>query len=141
LQGDVSKMQLIVTNLLTNATKFCAGATVSVSVQLEKDAASSASSPLRTLRVDVADRGPGLTEAQCVTIFRPYEHAASSQGGGAGIGLHLSREFARAMGGDLTVESTPGEGATCVPTALACMCRSCVCAPETHVHVACLRGI
>ncbi len=94
--------------------------------------------PLPLLRVVVADRGPGLSPEQCERIFEPYTRgtllvrgtqccccdaraalshvlcaALHLQHRGTGIGLRLSREFARAMGGDVTVQSTPGVGSMC----------------------------
>ena len=66
------------------------------------------------LRVDVADCGEGLSSEDCERVFKPFERAAPDKGGGAGLGLHISRAFARAMGGDVTVQSAPGVGSTCV---------------------------
>ncbi len=63
------------------------------------------------VKVTVADNGPGLTQEQQSAVFDKFERLGRSADGGSGLGLYISRRIARAMGGDLTVESTPGEGA------------------------------
>jgi signal transduction histidine kinase len=62
-------------------------------------------------RVIVADQGPGLDEAQKARVFEKFERLGRSGDGGSGLGLYISRRLARAMGGDLTVETAPGQGA------------------------------
>ncbi|MDZ4306566.1 HAMP domain-containing sensor histidine kinase, partial [Allopontixanthobacter sp.] len=62
-------------------------------------------------RVTVADNGPGLTPEQQAVVFEKFERLGRSGDGGSGLGLYISRRIARAMGGDLTVESSPGSGA------------------------------
>ncbi len=59
----------------------------------------------------VADEGPGISEEQQGRIFEKFERLGRSGDGGSGLGLYISRSLARAMGGDLTVESAPGQGA------------------------------
>jgi len=62
-------------------------------------------------QVIVADQGPGLDVDQQTRIFEKFERLGRSGDGGSGLGLYISRRLARAMGGDLTVESAPGQGA------------------------------
>lgn len=63
-------------------------------------------------RVIVADQGPGLNPDQQTRVFEKFERLGrSGEDGGSGLGLYISRRLARAMGGDLTVESAPGQGA------------------------------
>ncbi|MEJ2458719.1 MAG: ATP-binding protein, partial [Novosphingobium sp.] len=62
-------------------------------------------------RVIVADQGPGLSQEQQARVFEKYERLGRSGDGGTGLGLYISRSLARAMGGELTVESAPGQGA------------------------------
>ncbi|WP_254514650.1 sensor histidine kinase KdpD [Novosphingobium sp. G106] len=62
-------------------------------------------------RVIVADQGPGLSEADQARVFEKFERLGRSGDGGSGLGLYISRRLARAMGGDLTVEAAPGQGA------------------------------
>lgn len=62
-------------------------------------------------RVTVADNGPGLTPEQQAVVFEKFERLGRTGDGGSGLGLYISRRIARAMGGELSVESAPGEGA------------------------------
>jgi signal transduction histidine kinase len=62
-------------------------------------------------RVIVADQGEGLSEAQQARIFDKFERLGRTGDGGSGLGLYISRRLARAMDGELTVESAPGQGA------------------------------
>jgi len=62
-------------------------------------------------RVTVADEGLGMSAEQQARIFDKFERLGRSGDGGSGLGLYISRRLARAMGGDLTVDSTEGQGA------------------------------
>ena len=63
-------------------------------------------------RLIVADQGPGLSDVQQLKVFEKFERLGrSGEDGGSGLGLYISRRLARAMGGDLLVESAPGQGA------------------------------
>ncbi|MEO5597958.1 MAG: HAMP domain-containing sensor histidine kinase [Novosphingobium sp.] len=62
-------------------------------------------------QVIVADQGPGLSAEQQSRLFEKFERLGRSGDGGSGLGLYISRKLARAMGGDLTVDSAPGQGA------------------------------
>lgn len=63
-------------------------------------------------RLIVADQGPGLSEEQQAKVFEKFERLGrSGEDGGSGLGLYISRRLARAMGGDLLIESAPGQGA------------------------------
>lgn len=63
-------------------------------------------------RLIVADQGPGLSSEQQAKVFEKFERLGrSGEDGGSGLGLYISRRLARAMGGELTVESAPGQGA------------------------------
>jgi signal transduction histidine kinase len=61
--------------------------------------------------ITVADQGPGLSAAQQAKAFEKFERLGRSGDGGSGLGLYISRRLARAMSGELSVESIPGEGA------------------------------
>ena len=104
---DVSKFDKILTNLLSNALKYTPeGRTVSVAVE-ELDSGE--------LQLAVADQGPGIHPNDLPHIFDRFyqsEHTEHTVGGGSGIGLALSSELSAMMGGELWVESPPGEGAT-----------------------------
>jgi signal transduction histidine kinase len=62
-------------------------------------------------RVIVADQGQGLSGPDQARVFEKFERLGRSGDGGSGLGLYISRRLSRAMGGDLTVESAPGQGA------------------------------
>ena len=65
----------------------------------------------RLARVIVADQGPGIPAEDQPRVFEKFERLGRSGDGGSGLGLYISRRLARAMGGDLSVESAPGQGA------------------------------
>ncbi|MEM9057604.1 MAG: ATP-binding protein, partial [Pseudomonadota bacterium] len=107
ISTDPTRLRQVVTNLLGNAIKFTDEGGVRVSVHYAPDAAPD------VLSIAVADTGIGMTAEQTAKIFDPFVQADSSitrRFGGTGLGLSISRQFARALGGDVAVESTPGEG-------------------------------
>ncbi|HZV11443.1 MAG TPA: HAMP domain-containing sensor histidine kinase, partial [Novosphingobium sp.] len=63
------------------------------------------------VRLVVADEGPGLSAEEQARVFNKFERLGRSGDGGSGLGLFISRRLARAMGGELAVESRKGEGA------------------------------
>jgi signal transduction histidine kinase len=100
---DEFRIEQVVVNLLTNALRYGGGGTVEVSVQTEGCNA----------RISVRDHGKGIAPDFIDRIFEPYERGAKSgEPKGLGLGLYISRQLALSHGGQLTVESTPGEGAT-----------------------------
>ena len=104
--ADQLKTEQIVLNLVSNAVKFTPEeGTVSVSSALRDGAAT----------IDVHDTGPGIPEDMHEAIFDPFVQlgrSLTSTQEGAGLGLAISRDLARAMNGDVTVVSTPGSGST-----------------------------
>ena len=106
---DADKFRQCVFNLLSNACKFSKGGRVDVFARR----VSAASGDI--LRVDVRDTGIGLSEDQIARLFQPYAQATSatrSEFGGTGLGLSVTREIARLLGGDVRVTSTLGVGST-----------------------------
>ncbi|TLX23197.1 hybrid sensor histidine kinase/response regulator [Thermomonas fusca] len=105
LQGDRTRVQQILLNLIGNAVKFTEAGHVSLEV--------SALQP-QGVRFVVADSGPGLNPEQRERLFRRFEQAdgarTAARYGGSGLGLAISQELAAAMGGRITVESAPGQG-------------------------------
>ncbi|MES2523448.1 MAG: GAF domain-containing protein [Gemmatimonadota bacterium] len=107
VRADVDKLQQILVNLLSNAIKFTeTGGTVSVSCATLPDDSG-------TVEITVSDTGIGIAPDQLLRVFEPFVQlgrARYAPGEGAGLGLAISRDLARAMGGELRGESTPGRG-------------------------------
>lgn len=104
--ADRARVEQIVLNLLSNAVKFtAAGGTVRITVAPAAD----------KICLRVQDTGVGIPTDKLEAVFEAFVQVEASQtraSGGTGLGLAISRELARAMNGDLTVESAPGEGST-----------------------------
>jgi len=105
--ADTERFQQILLNLITNATKFTAnGGRIDVICDVQAE----------SLRIRVRDTGVGVRPIDIERVFEPFvqidRHLTSSTQQGVGLGLSISRELARAMRGDLTLESTEGVGST-----------------------------
>jgi signal transduction histidine kinase/DNA-binding response OmpR family regulator len=113
LCGDVTRLRQILVNLLSNAVKFTSAGEVLVSGRIEAlhgDAAGRVG-----IRLAVSDTGIGIPAERIGRLFRSFSQVDASTTrtyGGTGLGLAISRRLARAMGGDITVESRPGLGST-----------------------------
>ena len=93
----------VLLNIVGNAIRY-SPANSQVWIRLESEG--------ERARVVVADQGPGLSVEEQARVFEKFERLGRSNAdGGSGLGLYISRRLARAMGGDLTVESAPGQGA------------------------------
>jgi signal transduction histidine kinase/ActR/RegA family two-component response regulator len=106
---DPMRLTQILVNLVGNAVKFTEHGGVRLIVGAERSGETS------VLRFDVLDTGIGMTPGQVHGLFRPFEQADVSttrKFGGTGLGLTISRDLARALGGDIRVTSSPGEGST-----------------------------
>jgi signal transduction histidine kinase/DNA-binding response OmpR family regulator len=105
--ADAERFQQILLNLLTNAIKFTP---TGGSIGLTCDADAS------TVRVRVEDTGVGVRLLDIDRVFEPFvqidRHLTTATQQGVGLGLSISRELARAMRGDLTLQSTEGVGST-----------------------------
>lgn len=100
--AEFRRVLQVLLNLLGNAIRY-SPPNSQVWVRLEQEG--------RMAKVIVADQGPGLGLDEQVKVFEKFERLGRSGDGGSGLGLYISRKLARAMGGDLTVESAPGHGA------------------------------
>jgi signal transduction histidine kinase/DNA-binding response OmpR family regulator len=105
--ADAERFQQILLNLITNATKFTtAGGRIDVICDVHANA----------VRIRVIDTGLGIRPVDLERVFEPFvqidRHLTTSTQQGVGLGLSISRELARAMRGDLTLESTEGVGST-----------------------------
>lgn len=115
VEGDGMRLRQVLNNLLSNAIKFTARGGVTITLHAREDAG------VVRLSVDVVDTGPGIAEAALPRLFTPFDQLSSAvvgQHGGSGLGLVISRELARLMGGDLAATSDPGHGAHFTLTAV-----------------------
>jgi signal transduction histidine kinase len=100
-RGEERAVIQILVNLMVNAIRYSPeGGTVRLAFMKTNGTAS----------VTVSDEGPGIAAGDEQRIFERFERAQSNEGG-TGLGLAISRRLARSMGGDVTLDSTPGEGA------------------------------
>jgi len=108
---DDKRLRQVLLNLLGNAVKFTDRGEVSLHVRRGAPDPADAADAAR-LRFEVRDSGIGMDGAQLARIFQPFEQVAELQRreGGAGLGLAISRQLVRLMGGDITVESAAGAG-------------------------------
>ncbi len=102
--ADPERLQQVLLNLLSNALKFTPpGGTIRVTADAHDDG----------VRIQVADTGVGIARDKRERIFEPFvqlDQRLTREHGGVGLGLAISRELVRGMGGDLTVASAPGGG-------------------------------
>ena len=100
--GDFTRSLQILMNLITNAIRYTPeGGQVWIRTEREGDLAA----------IIVADQGKGIAPADQERIFEKFERVDPNEPGGSGLGLYIARRLARAMGGDLSVDSAPGQGA------------------------------
>ena len=155
--SDEGKLRQVLANLLGNAVKFTeeGGVTARVRLQGSSQAETPAVDPAtataadarpgssggaagRRLIVEVTDTGPGIGAQELGTLFQRFVQARAGlqAQGGTGLGLFLSRQYARLLGGDLTVQSQLGVGSTFrleIPIDLAAAPKKAVGAPEGRV--------
>ena len=106
-RGDFRRVLQVLINLLSNAIRHApAGGVVQIHCEREGDIAA----------VIVSDSGDGIAVEHHERIFDRFERLGLRDGSGSGLGLYISRRLARAMGGDIGVDSAPGEGARFVFT-------------------------
>ena len=109
MHADVTKTRQGLFNLLSNAAKFTQEGAISLEVSRE------VMEEREWIWFRVADTGIGMTPEQLVKLFQTFSQADASttrKFGGSGLGLALTRRFCQLMGGDVTVNSIPGESST-----------------------------
>ncbi len=106
-KGDFRRILQIIVNMVSNAVRYSPhGSSVWIRTEVEGDLAA----------VIVADQGKGIALADQARIFEKFERVDPNEPGGTGLGLYISRRLARAMGGDINVDSAPGQGSRFVLT-------------------------
>lgn len=101
---DGGRLRQILTNFLHNALKFTRAGGIGIEVLRLPDG---------RWRLAVHDTGPGIAEADLPRLFSPFQQLdgnTTPAGGGSGLGLSICRQLARALGGEVGVSSTPGQG-------------------------------
>ncbi len=102
-RGDPVRVRQIVTNLVSNAVKFTDHGQVCLHIGAEEGA----------LLLEVSDTGLGIPDDMRERIFQPFDQldiSATRRHGGSGLGLAICRSLAELMGGQIAVQSAPGEG-------------------------------
>ena len=107
MKSDMSKTRQVLHNLMSNAAKFTDNGRIEVDVRREARDGSD------LMIFQVSDTGIGISAKQIGEVFDPFvqaENSTTSGQPGTGLGLTISREFCRMLGGDINVESVPGQG-------------------------------
>jgi signal transduction histidine kinase len=109
MYSDVTRVRQCLLNLLSNAGKFTKGGTIHLEATREEG------TDADWVVFRIRDSGIGMTPAQVARLFQAFAQADASttrKYGGTGLGLAITRKFCRMMGGDISAESTPGQGST-----------------------------
>jgi signal transduction histidine kinase len=109
IHADQTRFRQALLNLASNANKFTEKGTVTIAAQ------SSRLDSRDGITIAVADTGIGMTPEQMSRLFQEFSQADASttrKYGGTGLGLAISKRFCQMMGGDIIVESKPGEGSS-----------------------------
>jgi len=113
IRVDEKRLRQVLLNLLSNAVKFSDSGQVTLRAALAQPQALAAEGEaLVSLRFEVEDEGIGMDEGQMARLFQPFEQVSDTmrREGGAGLGLAISRQLVRMLGGDIEVRSRPGQG-------------------------------
>lgn len=109
IETDPLRLRQLLMNLAGNAIKFTAAGGVELVVTVNPSA------PEPRFMIEVRDTGIGIAPEQLEHIFAPFvqtDNSVTRRFGGTGLGLTISRHLARALGGDVSVQSQPGVGST-----------------------------
>lgn len=111
--GDEGRLRQVLLNLLSNGVKFTSAGSVFAHVSVTEQQGA------KQLRIAVKDTGIGIPPDRYDRLFKSFSQVDASTTrthGGTGLGLAISRSLIRAMGGDITVDSKPGQGSEFVVT-------------------------
>ncbi len=103
IMADKDKLEQVLTNLVNNALRYAPDSVIRIEVAPWGEGG---------IAITVADDGPGIAPDQQKAIFRKFGRGRETRRAGTGLGLYITRGLARAHGGDVALESVPGEGAT-----------------------------
>ena len=120
VRADPTHLRQILINLIGNACKYSDSGVIAIRAAVSEEPLSPrlrGGTAAKWLCISVTDSGPGIAPADQQRIFEEFEQINAgprthSERRGTGLGLPISRRLAEAMGGDVTVESEPGKGAT-----------------------------
>ena len=107
MQTDAKKLRQALINLMSNAVKFTETGTIRVHVHDDADE--------NFVNFDVVDTGCGIAPEHMERVFDSFwqaDQALSRRAGGVGLGLHVTRQLVRLLGGEVTVRSVAGQGST-----------------------------
>jgi len=105
VDADAAQLERVFANLFENAVRYGNGQPVSVRSRPTGG----------DIVVRIADRGPGIPESEWQRIFEPFQHGGSDAGStGSGLGLAIAKGFVEVNGGEIAVESLPGQGTSLV---------------------------
>ncbi|MBL8332112.1 MAG: response regulator, partial [Rubrivivax sp.] len=105
VRADEKRLRQILINLLGNAVKFTPRGEVVLRVAHQREMA----------RFEITDTGPGMTAEELARVFEPFVRGSAASGlsaGSTGLGLTIARMLTELMGGEMSVDSTPGQGTT-----------------------------
>jgi len=113
---DHDRMQLVFSNLVTNAIRFAPrGSEIAVRARpdgLHAEAGSHRAPAPTHIRFEISDRGPGIAKDHQDGLFEKFFRVPGSPEGGSGLGLFIARGVVQAHGGEIGVDSAAGQGAT-----------------------------
>ncbi len=114
IRVDEKRLRQVLLNVLGNAVKFTEHGSVSLHISMRQQFSTMSPESQAILRFEVTDTGIGIAPEQQEKIFSPFEQAGEihHRMAGTGLGLAISRQLIQAMGGNIHVKSTVGQGST-----------------------------
>lgn len=105
---DAPRLSQVISNLLVNAYKFTDAGKVTLAIRVVAD-----ETPQQSLEFRITDQGPGISDAEQQQLFKPYSQTTlgQQQQASTGLGLYISQQLVQLMGGNIQIQSQPGQGA------------------------------